>query len=301
MEAAESSRNSTPSSSASKKVRFDLKHEVFVIPSKWDHLSSKIRPSIARERLINELSNRPKTRALEERKSSRSKQNGRGRKQIKHYGKTHRKRKTVTARTLNAEHREKKEIPELRFTQNNIPDSFRGVNLAVLNGKLATSLTVSKTEQLQTTPAIKLKMTHRSTNDLGQKVNIVLPKITYTPGLRKAIEKALIRSRGHYHESHLSPEHKDFQLKNFSASVDRGNYTARKLSLGNRNRTEEKTLSGTDTTDDGKLEHGQRTVNKLSENLDEWTPFPPWNEMAQTNQSNRKEKGFSIIPDSILY
>lgn len=292
--------HSSPSS-ASKKVRFDLKHEVFVIPSKWDNLTSKTRNSIAREKWLNEITSISKTRSHEERsrKPSKSKQYRSG-KQIKHNGKTHKKRNSLVTKTLITERRGTKNVPELGFSRSSAP---KGLKLTLTKEKPGLMKAINpRTGHSHATASVKLKMTHRDINDYTPKVNIVLPKITYTPDLKRVIEKALTRSKHFCEEgAHLTGSSANGGLNLRSKKpVIREKQPSGKLShSGHGGKKEGESLLV--ANDDEEVEQIEKNVHQLSENVEKWLPFPAWNEMAQPNVSNRKEKSYSIIPDSILY
>ena len=106
---------SVSSRSVSKKVRFDLKHEVFVIPSKWENASRETRKRVPRGRHLNEHTRESKTRPLEVQRLSKSKQFKSG-KQIKLNGKTNKKRKSAANKTVKLDWKgENKNIPKLKL------------------------------------------------------------------------------------------------------------------------------------------------------------------------------------------
>lgn len=279
-----------------KKVRFDLKDEIFLIPSKWDRLS---KCKATRTTVIDEITPNPRSRTVVERRSKK---------------KQNRNRK----------------IPNFDSMANGKIDLASETNCTVSDNSLrntssnksGNSLKKTSRQKLEgygnapngagtSTPPVeaKLKFYHRPPTELPRLGLGVLPKIPCTPDLKKAIEKALQRSRSKSPiESGLNSgasviQEKKHDLLKILPTEKAENVLQRRLSdssviIGDEKRTEDKP-----SCDAG--------ISKFSElssiNLDGWSPFNAWTAKDGIVRSNRTppmRRGrsmSSLIPNSILY
>ena len=272
-----------------KKVRFDLNEEVFLIPSKWDRLS-KCKTTNAR--IIDRMASRSRT-IVDRRIDIKGKQNRNG------------KTQNVSA----AGKLDSKPEPNGRFSDSNRPNS---TPIIKTNNARKTVRYKEGNENANsgnsTSPVEgRLKLYHRPPRELP-KVDLVLPKIPYTPDLKKAIEKALLRSRS---RPTLDIGPLDSQEKNPELSTshpkdktDHERMFQRRLSdssirIGDKKPMEKK---------QNQIGEASSKFSDLYSNLDGWSPFSAWSSQdnylrsnSTTPQLTRGRSTSSLIPSSILY
>ena len=278
-----------------KKVRFDLNEEVFLIPSKWDRLS-KCKTTNAR--IIDGLASKQRNRAAVDRRfdTTRGKQS-----------KSKEKTTNVSTAGKVASNRESNGT----FSNNNRPSSTP--NAKTNNGrKTARHREGSEhANSRNSTPPIegRLKLYHRPSQELP-KLGLVLPKIPYTPDLKKAIEKALQRSRrkptldNGLDSTATDSRQKSSELFNSLPRETNERIFHRRLSDSSIRIGDEKPIENKQKLDS---ETGSK-FSELSSNVDGWSPFSAWSSKDNTMRSNstapaltRGRSMSSIIPSSILY
>ena len=155
----------------------------------------------------------------------------------------------------------------------------------------------------------KLKFYHRPPTELPRLDLGVLPKIPYTPDLKKAIEKALQRSR--------SKSATDSELNSGASVVQEKKHDLLKIiptekgeKVLQRRLSDSSVIIGDEkpTEDKPSCDEGISKFSELSSiNLDGWSPFNAWTAKDSTVRSNRTppiKRGRSmpsLIPSSILY
>lgn len=276
-----------------KKVRFDLNEEVFLIPSKWDRLTGKSKTASAK--IIEGFTPRQRSRTVVERRN-KSKHNGH--KKIPNFCSVPSGKLVLTSES-----------------NGKTSDNSRSNTSPNKSGNSPKKTSRQKTESCETTTnnrnstspnEVKLKFYHHPPQELPR-LDLVLPKIPYTPDLKRAIEKALQRSRSRPTlESALNStttphtqEKKSDDLS--SSSPEKGKMVfQRRLSdssirIGEANSTVSKPTNGEDSS-------------KFSElSLDGWSPFSAWNAKDSSVRQNhtppitRGRSMSSLIPSSILY
>ena len=277
-----------------KKVRFDLNEEVFLIPSKWDRLS-KCKTASAKntDGSANKQSSRNRAAAERRCEATRGKQN-----------------KTKDRTTKGVSNRESNGIlsenGRLGATLNGITNSGRKT-ARHREGRENSNVTNS-------TPPVegRLKLYHRPSQEL-QNLSLVLPKIPYTPDLKKAIEKALQRSRrkptldnGLHSAATDTRENRALEIFNSFSKENDKVMPQRRLSDSSI-RTGDKKPTGNKQTPD---RESDSKFSELSTDFNDSTPFSAWSpkESTYTSRSNttpsvltRGRSMPSIIPSSILY
>lgn len=274
-----------------KKVRFDLNEEVFLIPSKWDRLSKCKTTNV---RIIHRMAGKNRT-IVDRRSDIKSKQN--------------RNRKTQNVSTSSK--LDSNPEPNGRFSDNNRPNSTP--NVKTINARKTVRYKESNENANSgnsTSPVEgRLKFYHRPSQELP-KLDLVLPKIPYTPDLKKAIEKALQRTRsrptldiGLNHTS-LATQEKNPELLTSPPKEKTEKIFQRRLSdssirIGEEFKSMEKKQN--------QIGEASSKFSDLSSNLDGWSPFSAWNSKDSTLRSNstapltRGRSMSSLIPSSILY
>ena len=247
--------------SAERKVRFDLNHEVFLIPSKWERLSRGVSKKDAGG---PNLKNKPRTQTS---------QTGRdGRKKGKQKREAGSKKNNNPSPSADAFSRKYGKTSRTSTPSKNIEE---GKKVAPFAAKESTA-SAGATGRVDS----KFKLSHRTAKELPR-VDIVLPKISYTHDLKKAIEVAIRSNRLHAEES---------RTKEFAEALER----PRSLSEG----------SGSDLgsqSDDLQIP-GEGRFSELSRRGDGWNPFPAWREASMNHVLRERGKVLSsLIPNSILY
>ena len=276
-----------------KKVRFDLNEEVFLIPSKWDRLTGKSKSANAK--IIEGFTPRQRSRTVVERRT-KSKHNGH--KKIPNFGSVPSGKLVLTSES-----------------NGKTSDNSRSNTSPNKSGNSPRKTSRQKTESCETTTnnrnsaslnEVKLKFYHRPPQELPR-LDLVLPKIPYTPDLKRAIEKALQRSRSRPAlegslNSTTTPHTQEKKSDDLSSSpTEKGEMVfKRRLSdssirIGEANSTTCKPTNGEDSS-------------KFSElSLDGWSPFSAWSAKDSSVRPNhtppitRGRSMSSLIPSSILY
>ena len=174
----------TKNQQMTKKVRFDLKDEIFLIPSKWDRLS---KCKTARSKVIDEITPNQRSRTVVERRSKK-KQNGYRNSKIPNFDSVA-KGKIVLASETNCT------VSDNSLRNTSPSKSGSCVRKTASRQKLGGYENVPNGGTSTSPVEAKLKFYHRPPTELPRLDLGVLPKIPYTPDLKKAIEKALQRSR----------------------------------------------------------------------------------------------------------
>lgn len=275
-----------------KKVRFDLNEEIFLIPSKWDRLS-KCKTTNAR--IIDGLASKQKNRTITDRR-------------IDVKGKQSKHRKTQSISTYGKQDSN----PELngKISDNSRPNSTPNVKG---NNAKKTARYKEGNENGSSgnsTPPVegRLKFYHRPPQELP-KLDLVLPKIQYTPDLKKAIEKALQRSRsrpsletGLNNTSQSATKERDPELLVPLPKDKTERLFQRRLSDSSIRIGDEKPIEKKENQP-----NGEAKFSELSSNLDGWSPFSAWSSKDNSSRSNstapitRGRSMSSLIPSSILY
>lgn len=267
-----------------KKVRFDLNEEVFLIPSKWDRLS-KCKSTNARI-IEGQFTSKQKSRTVIER---RNKNGQRG-------------KLDLTSESNGASSDNVRPNTSPNKNGNNQGKALRQKNNACENA----------TDKRNSTSPLeaKLKFYHRPPQELPR-LDLVLPKISYTPDLKKAFEKALQRSRSrpaletglHTDTTTLSTQEKKLDIVRSIPQQKAEIILQRRLSdssvrIGKGISTECKQPKG---------ENRSKFSELSSINLEAWSPFSAWSAKdgsVRTNQTPSVTRGRSVsslIPSSILY
>ena len=280
-----------------KKVRFDLNEEVFLIPSKWDRLSGKSKTTNAK--VIEGFTPRQRSRTVVERRS-KSKHNGY--KKIPNFC-------SVPSGKLFS-------TSESNETSSDNSVNSRSNASSNKSGNSPRKSSRQKTEGCETTTnnrnsispnEMKLKFYHRTPQELPR-IDLVLPKIPYTPDLKRAIEKALQRSRsrptlenGLNSTTTLTQERKSDDLS--SSPPEKGEMVLQRRLSDSSIRIGE---PGNSTT--CKPTNGEESSKFSDLSLDDWSPFSAWSakdgSMRPTDQTPPITRGrsmSSLIPSSILY
>lgn len=242
--------------SAERKVRFDLNHEVFLIPNKWDRLSKS---KASTEKMTEGLSTKSKTKTGNERR-------GRGRQS--------RRRAAASKKGI------------FDCTTEDLDKHNRDTNTRTPTKEKEEPKTLNSPRG-----SVKLKLSHRPSKELPR-VDIVLPKISYTPDLKKAIETALQRSKrplvgGLDCAKEGGFRHRTRRMSD--GSIDTGyNYKEVKEKCPSRQSAEESV--------------NEAKFSDLSQNVQSWSPFPAWKEPRTSPVRRERTKIVSsLIPNSILY
>ena len=271
-----------------KKVRFDLNEEVFLIPSKWDRLS-KCKTTNAR--IIDRMASKSTRASVDRRIDIKSKQN--------------RNRKTQNVSATGK--LESNPEPNGRFPDNNRPNSTPNIKTNSARKTARRKEGNENTNSGNSTSPVegRLRLYHRPPQELP-KLDLVLPKIPYTPDLKKAIEKALQRSRSRptLNTGTFAVQEKNAELSTFPPRDKTEKIFHRRLSdssirIGNEKPMEQK---------ENQIGEASSKFSDLSSNLDGWSPFSAWSSKDSTNlRSNstapltRGRSMSSLIPSSILY
>lgn len=270
-----------------KKVRFDLNEEVFLIPSKWDRLS-KCKTTNAR--IIDRMASRSRT-IVDRRIDIKGKQN------------RNRKTQYVSA----AGKLDSKTEPSGRFFDNTRPNStpiIKTYNARKTVQHKEGNENANRGSDSTSPVEGRLKLYHRPPKELP-KVDLVLPKIPYTPDLKKAIEKALQRSRSRptLDIGPLASQEKNPELSTTHPEDKTEKMFQRRLSDSSIRIADKKPM-------EKKQNQIGETSSKFSDlysNLDGWSPFSAWSSKESTLRSNstapltRGRSMSSLIPSSILY
>lgn len=278
-----------------KKVRFDLNDEVFLIPSKWDRLS---KCKTANAKIIDGFTSKHKSRTVVERRN-KGKQNGQ--RKMPNFSSVDSGKRSLTPES-NAT---SSDNPRPNTSPNKSGNNQRKTSRQKIEGCEITSNNRNSTPPVEA----RLKFHHRPPQELP-KLDLVLPKIPYTPDLKKAIEKALQRSRGrHTIDSGLNSsitlstqEKKADLLSSLPEEKVERNFQRRlsdsSIRMGDEKLNECKPINGEDSSKFSELS---------SINLDGWSPFSAWKSSSGAALSNQKppiKRGrsmSSLIPSSILY
>lgn len=273
-----------------KKVRFDLNEEVFLIPSKWDRLSKCKTTNV---RIIDGMASKHKNRTVVDRRMDvKGKQNCRNRKtqNVSTYGK----------RDSNSELTGK-------LSDSSRPNSTPNIKTNARKTARSKDGNENANSGNSTLPVEgKLKFYHRPPQELP-KLDLVLPKIPYTPDLKKAIEKALQRTRSRptldsgLNNTTLAPQEKNSELLTPLPKDKMDRIFQRRLSDSSIRIGDEKPIEKEAN------QTGEAKFSELSSNLDGWSPFSAWSSKDSTLRSNstapitRGRSMSSLIPSSILY
>ena len=147
-------------------------------------------------------------------------------------------------------------------------------------------------------------MYHRPPQELP-KVDLVLPKIPYTPELKKAIEKALQRSRSRpaLDIGPLASQEKNPELSTSHPKDKTEKMFQRRLSDSSVRIGDEKPMY----KKQNQIGETSSKFSDLYSNLDGWSPFSAWSSKDGTLRPNstapltRGRSMSSLIPSSILY
>ena len=288
-----------------KKVRFDLNEEVFIIPSKWDRLS-KCKNYNAR---IEDSSTKPKSPAVDERPRSQLKLE---------------QRKIATSRTDTSgksyftSTKANKTIA-LNSRPNTSPKKYAKSSQTAARKSLRDKTegayeTITHKRKL-TSPLDELKMYHRPHREIP-KLEIALPKISYTSDVKKSIEKALQRS-GSKSALGIPLSSTKFNVTNLAAQgkKDSTNF-ADSSRFEKHDRMSQRRLSDSSISEFGGQKFGmcKPTNGDDSSRFSELSamdivgcrPFSAWSTKItmQTERTNPMKRGSSmssLIPNSILY
>ena len=276
-----------------KKVRFDLNDEVFLIPSKWDRLS---KCKTTNSRIIDEMVPKHKSRTVVERRN-RSKQNGH--RNMPDFSLVASGKRGMTSESNGSTSGSSRPNTSPNKSGNNLRKTSRqkveGCAENTTNGRNSTQLPVET----------RLKFYQRPPQELPR-LDLVLPKIPYTLDLKKAFEKAIQRSRSRPTLEcglNTGAQEKKVELFNSLPRNKAEKVLQRRLSdssiiIGDEKPTENKPTNG----------EGSSKFSELSSiNLDGWSPFTAWGAKDSTLRPNRTppmKRGrsmSSLIPSSILY
>lgn len=277
-----------------KKVRFDLNEEVFLIPSKWDRLS-KCKSTNARI-IEGQFTSKQKSRTVIERR------NKNGQSKMSNFSSVSRGKLDLNSESNGASSDNVRPNTSPNKNGNNPGKALRQKNNACENA----------TDKRNSTSPVeaKLKFYHRPPQELPR-LDLVLPKISYTPDLKKAFEKALQRSRSrpaletglHTDTTILSTQEKKLDIVRSIPQQKAEIILQRRLSdssvrIGKGISTECKQPN---------RENRSKFSELSSINLDAWSPFSAWSAKdgsVRTNQTPSVTRGRSVsslIPSSILY
>ena len=269
-----------------KKVRFDLNEEVFLIPSKWDRLS-KCKTTNAR--IIDRMASRSRT-IVDRRIDIKGKQ----------------KRNRKTQSVFAAGRLDSKREPNGRFFDNNRPNTTPNTktNHARKTARHKEGNENSNSRNSTSSIEGRLKLYHRPPQELS-KVDLVLPKIPYTPDLKKAIEKALQRSRSTptLDIGPLASQEKNPELSTSHPKDKTEKMFQRRLSDSSVRIGDEKPMY----KKQNQIGETSSKFSDLYSNLDGWSPFSAWSSKDGTLRPNsttsltRGRSMSSLIPSSILY
>ncbi|XP_068700340.1 uncharacterized protein [Montipora foliosa] len=273
-----------------KKVRFDLKEEIFLIPSKWDCLS-KCR--VDKSRVTEDLNLlKHKSRAIV---GQRNQQNKQGQRKKPNYS-------SATSGKPKAESANK----AAATLDNSRPSS--SPNKTVKNSARKTLLDRTLTSAIET----KLKIHPRPQRDVSR-LEVALPKINYTTDIKKALEKALQRSRSKPALGSVASSSNITSLVT-QGKKQSGNFAACSARFEERDRLFQRRLSDSSVFGDKSpvCKHSSgndspRFSELSSTDLIGWRPFSAWglkNRSMRTEKTNPLKRGSSmstLIPNSILY
>ncbi|XP_068696767.1 uncharacterized protein [Montipora foliosa] len=273
-----------------KKVRFDLKEEIFLIPSKWDRLS-KCR--VDKSRVTEDLNLlKHKSRAIV---GQRNQQNKQGQRKKPNYS-------SATSGKPKAESANK----AAATLDNSRPSS--SPNKTVKNSARKTLLDRTLTSAIET----KLKIHPRPQRDVSR-LEVALPKINYTTDIKKALEKALQRSRSKPALGSVASSSNITSLVT-QGKKQSGNFAACSARFEERDRLFQRRLSDSSVFGDKSpvCKHSSgndspRFSELSSTDLIGWRPFSAWglkNRSMRTEKTNPLKRGSSmstLIPNSILY
>lgn len=284
-----------------KKVRFDLKEEIFLIPSKWDRLS-KCR--VDKSRVTEDLNLlKQKSRAIV---GQRNQQNKQGQRKKPNFS-------SATSGKPKAESANK----AAATLDNSRPSS--SPNKTVKNSARKTLLdrtdgceTKADIRKLTSAIETKLKIHPRPQRDVSR-LEVALPKINYTTDIKKALEKALQRSRSKPALGSVASSSNTTNLVT-QGKKQSGNFAACSVRFEKRDRLFQRRLSDSSVFGDKSpvCKHSSgndfpRSSELSSTDLIGWRPFSAWglkNRSMRTEKTNPLKRGSSmstLIPNSILY
>ena len=284
-----------------KKVRFDLNEEVFIIPSKWDRLSerknynARIEDSSTKQK-SPAVVERPRSQLkLEQRKIANSRTDTSG----KPYFTSTKANKTIALNSRPNTSPKK----NAKRSQTEARKSFRD----------KTEENIANDRKL-TSPLDKLKIYHRPQRETP-KLEIALPKISYTSDVKKAIEKALQRSGSK--SAFGIPSSPNTNVANLATQGREESINfADSLRSGKNDRMSQRRLSDSSVSEFGGRKCGMckptngddssRFSELSSIDIVGWRPFSAWSAKRsvrtdRTNQMKRGSSMSSLIPNSILY
>lgn len=317
MDTSSTSEEEQNSSLASgKKVRFDLNDEVFEIPNKWDRLS--MRSNARREKLVETVCRNAKVK-IEADRRSKNKQS-----------KAKKTKRTQTAKKADTTSRVSSNMTRSLASPSSQVLSLETTVLSTQKGggsdKNSTLENRTKKASQNSTPEIKLKLSHRGAVDSSSN-DIVLPKISYSSDLKKAIENAVVRNRipqevgGSLNSPktrerthpRVSPQEifdNQIQNTNFQQIISTDHEMTvnqtRHPNTPRRNSTNDDLFYSTRKKERLiALPEYEPKFSELSRHVESWIPFNGTGEPSQSNQ-RRNSKNTSIqptwiIPNSILY
>lgn len=301
------------SSASGKKVRFDLNDEVFEIPNKWDRLS--MRTNARREKLVQSVCKNVKVKMEAADRRSKNKQS-----------KSKKTRRTQTAKKTDTKSRVSSNMTRTLASPSSQVLSLETTVLSTQKGggndRISTVENRTKKATQNSTPEVKLKLSHRGVMDSPSN-DIVLPKITYSSDLKKAIENAVVRNRNpqevvgslssakkRERNYRVSPQdifdsQTQNQNTNFQHTMNYHDQT-RHTNTPNRNSINDETFYSTRKKERLiALPEYEPNFSELSRNVESWIPFNGAGEPSQGNpRRNSRSSSIQptwIIPNSILY
>ncbi|XP_067050862.1 uncharacterized protein [Acropora muricata] len=288
-----------------KKVRFDLNEEVFIIPSKWDRLS-KCKNYNAR---IEDSSTKPKSPAVDERPRSQLKleqrkiANSRTDTSGKSYFTSTKANKTIALNSRPNTSPKKYAKSSQTAARKSLRDKTEGAYENITHNRKLTS------------PLDELKIYHRPQREIP-KLEIALPKISYTSNVKKSIEKALQRS-GSKSALGIPLSSTKLNVTNLAAQGKKDSTNFADSSRFEKNdRMSQRRLSDSSISEFGGQKFGmcKPTNGDDSSRFSELSamdivgcrPFSAWSTKItmQTERTNPMKRGSSmssLIPNSILY
>lgn len=289
-----------------KKVRFDLHEEVFIIPSKWDRLSKCKNYDT---RIIEDSSTKQKSPAVDERPRSQLKLEQRKmansrteRSGTSYFTSTKANKKTALNSRPNTSPKKYAKSSQ-SAARKSLRDKTEGAYENIANDRKLAS------------PLDRLKIYHRPKREIP-KLEIALPKISYTSDVKKSLEKALQRS-GSKSALGIPSSSTKFNVTNLAAlgKKDSKNF-ADSSRLEKNDRMSQRRLSDSSISEFGGPKFGmcKPTNGDDSSRFSELSsidivgcrPFSAWSTKinVQTDRTNPMKRGSSmssLIPNSILY
>lgn len=292
--------------SSAKKVRFDLNDEVFEIPNKWGRLST--RTNARRNKLVEEVSKGTKGKIMESDQRGKNKQN-KSKKVKKPVKKVDSKYRVTTTRPLAS--------PSNHVLS--LESTVLSTQRAGVSDKNSTVENRTKKGTQTSTPEVKLKLSHRGSID-NPSNDIVLPKISYSSDLKKAIENAVVRNRISAQEmgGSLNTARERYQSRISPQEIfDNHTRTYQKMTGDNVNLSPSKhpnTPCRSPTNEDlvystrknerlVRLPEHEPKFSELSRNVESWIPFAtgdPRDNQRRNSKSGSLQSTW-IVPNSILY